>query len=589
MVEHPRSTHSVSWLCLALASALSACSGHFEQPSGAARCDDCENADGGGGSNQTGSSGDPDAPEGIGDPSTPNGVGWSTRFPKLSNAQWENTVKDLFYLDAITGFAEDFTQEPLDKSYTSVAASELTVGQAAWSRYQTGAEKVAASVVGNEATLAKILGAASGDENAQAKAFIASFGMRAYRRPLTPDESDLYLALFAQGPQLVGGDAMKAGVRLVIEAMLQSPHFLYRVESSDKIDPEVKRKAWLSGYEVATRLSYALWDSMPSDALFEAAKAGELDTEKGVAKWAKTMLDDARAQPILLSFHEQTFTISAYGTQDKDPKLNFDATALAPVMQDEARLFFQELIVKGNGGIRELLTSPVAFVNEDTAPLYGLSGVVGQTLQKQTLNAKERAGLLTQLGFLTKNATRSSSDPVHRGLVVLRKILCDEPDPPPMTFKLPSAEAGLTTREVYEKATACGVGCHDTLINPSGFAFEKFDAIGRIRKTEQGKPIDASASLTLRVGYTSQEKNDNPTEKISFDGAVDLMTQLSKQPRVHECYARNWMEYALAREVNPVERGAWELLRDRSLKEGAGRDLLVALVQLDTFRSRISE
>ncbi len=582
MVERLQSTHNAFLLCLALASALNGCSGYIDQPSGSASCASCELDD-------NGAAGDPDAPIGIGDPSTPNGVGWSTRFPRLSNAQWENTVKDLFYLDAITGLAADFTQEPLDKSYSSGAAAELTVGQAAWSRYQTGAEKVAVAIVGNGTALAKLIGTASGDATAQAKTFITTFGLRAFRRPLTTVEVDAYLRLFQQGPQLVGGDAVGAGVRLVIEAMLQSPHFLYRVEASDKIDPKVKRKAWLSGYEVATRLSYALWNTMPSDALLKAAGAGELDTAEGVAKWANSLLDDERAAPILLSFHEQTFSISAYGTQDKDPKLDFDANALAPIMQDEARLFFQELIVKGDAGIREILTSPLAFVNEDTAPLYGLSGVVGQTLQKQTLNDKERAGLLTQLGFLTKNATRSTSDPVHRGLVVLRKVLCDEPDPPPMTFKLPSAEVGLTTREVYEKATACGVGCHDTLINPSGFAFETFDAIGRVRATEQGKPIDAKASLTLRVGYSSREKQANPTTKISFDGPVDLMTQLAKQPRVHECYARNWMEYALAREVNPVERGAWELLRDRSLKQGAGRDLLVALVQLDTFRSRISE
>src|SRR5262249_47911580 len=142
---------------------------------------------------------------------------------------------------------------------------------------------------------------------------------------------------------------------------------------------------------------------------------------------------------------------------------------------EEPRRFFEEILVGQDKGIRELLTTPIAFVNAQTAPLYGLSGVTGNDLKQMDLDPSVRAGLLTQVGFLSQNAGRVLTDPVHRGLAVLRKVLCDEPDPPPAMFMPPTPVAGKTTREIYEAKTACGVGCHDILINPAGFAFEHFD------------------------------------------------------------------------------------------------------------------
>ncbi|HVZ36706.1 MAG TPA: DUF1592 domain-containing protein, partial [Polyangiaceae bacterium] len=394
-------------------------------------------------------------------------------------------------------------------------------------------------------------------------------------------------SLFGMGPNLVGGDAFKAGAQLVIESMLQSPHFLYRVESSAKADSA--GKIWLSGYELATRLSYGFWGAMPSDELLAAAGKGELDTKDGVARWAGKLLDDPRAHDILLTFHEQTFETAAYGTQDKAPSLNFDADALAPVLRDEAHRFFDFVIAQNGGGIARLLTDPTAFVNQDTAPFYGLSGITGTTMQQTSLDPAQRVGLLSQVGFLTKNATQTTSDPVHRGLVVLRKVLCDDPDPPPMMFSAPALMPGKTTRQTYEQATTCGKGCHDTLINPPGFAFEVFDTLGRTRSTEAGQPIDATGTLSIRQGYTSDEKRANPSTPLSFNGPVDMLTKLAATPRVHECYARNWMQYVLARELDPVERGAWESLRDTSLKQSSVRSILVSLVQLDTFRSRVAD
>jgi hypothetical protein len=528
-------------------------------------------------------------PGGVGDATSTNGVGYSTRVPKLTNLQWENSTQDLLRLAAPSGLSDDFTPEARDKGYDTIAASTLTVSGDAWSRYQSAAEALAQQVTGDAAQLAKITPSGTfANDNAKADAFVTQFGRRAFRRPLSAEEKSAYLALYAQGTSLVGGAAFPAGVRLVLEAMLQSPNFLYRVESATNDKNPKDPRAFLSSYEVATRLSFALTNSTPSDELLTAAENKELDSAEGVTKWATKLLDSPRARDVLLSFHEQTFGIAEFGTQDKDPALKFNAAALEPTLKDEARSFFSFVMDQG-AGIELLLTSNVTFVNASTAPFYGLSGVTGTALQQRELDAKSRAGLLTQLGFLTKNATRSGSDPVHRGLGVLRRVLCDEPDPPPMMFMLPQAMPGMTTREVYEKATACGVGCHDTLINPPGFAFEMFDAVGSIRTSDQGKPINAAGTITLREGYTSAEKMAGKTTEVKFDGAVDLMNQLADQPRVHECYARNFMRFVLARELASVERGAGSALGETSQKQRSARELLLSLVKLDAFRARVSD
>lgn len=565
------------------------CTGSIDNLGPQGSCADCNgaapNAGMGSGSGATDSS----EMGGVGDSRTPNGVGYSTRFPKLSNAQWERSVQDLLRLDQPSNLSDSFTQEPGDKGYDNVGAATLTVSGDAWTRYQSAAETLAEQVSADAAKLAKILPSGTfANDTARGDAFIAQFGARAYRRPLTSAEKQAYAALFAQGPALVGGSALNAGVRLVLEALLQSPSFLYRVESATNDKNKNDPLAALSSYEMATRLSYALTGTTPNDELLKAADAGELSSEQGIVKWAGKLLDAPAARALLLSFHEQTFSIAAYGTQDKDAALKFDAEALAPALKEEAERFLGLAIDQG-GGIAQLLTSPITFVNQDTAALYGLSGVTGAGLVQRTLDEKTRAGLFTQLGFLTKNATRTGSDPVHRGLTILRKVLCDEPDPPPMMFELPKPMPGLTTRQVYERSTACGVGCHDTLINPPGFAFEGFDTLGSVRTMEEGKPIDATGTLTLRDGFTAQEKLSHPTTKISFNGAVELMARLVEQPRVHECYARNFMKYVLAREVQPVERGASSALGEQSHKTGSMRALLLSLVKLTTFRSRVSD
>jgi hypothetical protein len=567
-----------------LAAAGWACTGTVgDAPSPVRACATC------GAAGSTGAAGNGQAggaqaggPGGVGNPDSPNGVGWQTRYARLSNAQWEATVTDLFYLPAPLGFSSSVLPEPSDKGYVSEAAATLTVGGDAWARYETGAEAVAGVISADAAKLTKLAAASDPDP---ATALIKGLGRRAFRRALTSDEVAAYVALFKQGPALIGGDAFASGANLVIQTMLQSPHFLYRVERSATVNGLTVP---LSGDEIATRLSYALWNTMPSDALFAAADAGELATADGVKKWAGKLLDDPRANDVLISFHTQTFSTADYGTHDHDASLGFDQKVLAPVLQESARLFFDDVVVQHGGGIRELLTTPAAYVSQQTAPFYDLpSGTPGLT--RVPLDPQRRAGLLTQVGYLSYNSTLTTSDPVHRGLGVLRKVLCDEPDPPPKSFTPPSPQAGMTTRQIYETATSCGVGCHDTLINPPGFSFEHYDAVGKWRDTDNGLPVDSTGTVLVRDGWTSADAKKNPGTKLSFTDAVDLSKKLAETQRVHDCYARRLVEFALSRPVADVERGAGAALGVQSKKASSARELILSLVALDTFRFRVPD
>jgi hypothetical protein len=288
------------------------------------------------------------------------------------------------------------------------------------------------------------------------------------------------------------------------------------------------------------------------------------------------MLDDPRAQQTLVSFHEQLLRVANYGTVSKDPKLFPTFTAdLQPVLQDEAHRFIDD-VVKAGGGISSLLTSPFTYVNSRTAPFYGLSGSFGSTMQRVNLDTQKRAGILTQIGFLSRNGGLVQSDPIHRGVLINLNMLCVKIVAPNMIPPLPEQKPDQTNRERVEAhTTPCGTGCHDIRINPIGFAFEHYDAIGSWRDVDNNKPINSASSYFL----------DGKT--ASFNNAIELSQILSKSRQVHECYATNWLEYALGRPVvASAESASVQLIADASTSGAAAKEMLARITTLDAFRAR---
>jgi hypothetical protein len=504
--------------------------------------------------------------------------GPSTRLFRLTHAQWENTVRDLLYADAPLGLSTSFRVDAKAGPYEfDNGATSLEVDGPLWAQYQRAAVDVAEIVTADAAMLERILPAEAGDETERARAFVISFGRRAFRRPLTDAEVDAHLSLYIEGRDLYDdATGFEAGIRAVIEALLQSPSFLYRIEASDRPDGNVIP---LSGYELASRLSYFVWDSMPDDALLDAAEAGALSDASELEMHARRMLDDPRAVHVVSRFHEVVFDTTRYQLIAPNPAFYPDAPEdLAELAQEEFRRFVEHVASEG-GGVATLLTATDTFANDRLAALYGVD-VAGSAFQRIELDATTRRGLLTQVGFLASHATPVDPDSIHRGVFVAKRLACKELAAPPDNVEpLPSPAEGETNRELVEATTEVAgsvcAGCHASVINPFGYPFEHYDSVGRHRALDNGLPIDATSEVPLDDGV------------IAVDGAVALADALAASPEVHACYARYWVSYAAGRWTTDEEAPLVARLGSTSLDEQLSIiDLVVEVVVSRPFRAR---
>ncbi|MBK8941493.1 MAG: DUF1592 domain-containing protein [Polyangiaceae bacterium] len=516
---------------------------------------------------------------------TPEGVevAPSTRFARLSHRQWENTVVDLFGLDAPVGASSSFTPDPLGgKAFDNNTAS-LDVTPGLWSDYQDAAEEVATLVVGDPALLAKIvpadLPAAMPD---RAEEWLRAFGQRAWRRPLSADEVTAMMVVFNQGAtHFPENDAFTAGVRLSLEAFLQSPYFVYRAELGAL--PNVNGLIELSDWEIATRLSYTLWDTMPDEELFRAAGEGELKSDDGLRAQIDRLLASDRARATIRSFTDQLSDAEQYLALTKSPTLypDFDP-AVGEDMREELHRFAEHVMLDEDGGLRELLTSRTTFVTAELAEIYGLDPATltfdESGFAQVELDAAQRSGLLTRSGFLAWKGTETEPDTILRGVFINRRFICQDLGDPPDEAMGAQLGDEQTNRERVGALTGpgtCGATCHGTFINPIGFAFEHYGALGEWRDDEGGLPIDASASFPFREGETS------------FADALELSDVLADSPQAHACFARYWVEFTLGRDVLAADDPLIEQLADESHAGAPVRDVLAALLESPVFRYRV--
>jgi hypothetical protein len=508
----------------------------------------------------------------------------SSRFVRLSHRQWENTVRDALRLSALPGLSSAFVAEPLRGTFDT-NGSILSVSPDLFGDYQTAAEALAAKVAKDAKQLAALAPPSSGALRVRAEALIQELGLRAFRRPLAAAEVERILALFERGPMLIGsGDAFADGAELVLSYFFQSPHFVYRTELSSAV---IDGKIALNPYEVATRLSYGLTNTMPDDALFAAAAADELRTREGVLSHAERLLGLPGARDTVADFHQQLLNMREYEVVSKDEARYPEfASGVADDLKQEAVSFVHDVVFAQERGLHELLTAPYTFANQRIAALYGLApaarpGSAADAFVRVELDPLQRAGLLTQVGFLAANGEGATPNIIMRGVHVARKILCaDLPPPPAMIPPLPALSATSTNRQRVEeltKGSPCN-GCHTSIINPLGFALEKLDGVGRYRTQENGRAIDATSSYQL------------DGQSVSFDGAVELSALIAGSQQAHDCYSRHWVEYLYGREVDMASAA------DRSLVEQAGslsngdssaKELIVNLVATDAFVTRL--
>jgi hypothetical protein len=415
-------------------------------------------------------------------------------------------------------------------------------------------------------------------QKACAAQFVVEFGRRAFRRPLANDEGVALLALYDRLRSATIGADFPEAIRALIAAMLQAPQFLYHREQGPR--PPLRDGPYLrlGPYEMASRLSYFLWASMPDPVLFAAADAGRLETIDEIAAQARRMLASPKARAVVEDFYLQWLEIADLAAAGAGaPRLSPE---LAQSMVAETRAFVDEIVLgTGNATLTDLLVAPWSYLDAPLAKLYGVAAPAGPGLQRVQLDPAQRAGIFTQASFLAWHANGQDSSPDQRGRVVLAALLClDLPSPP---VALPDQQPllpGQTTRERHmaEIAPPQCASCHG-LMDPPGFAFEHYDGLGTYRTSESGKLVDASGAIDERLSSLSSA--------LRFRDAIDLMSQLAKRPEVTACMVRQWYRYAVRRLELDGEGAALDALSDR-LTGAPLREILVALAQTRSFRMR---
>lgn len=485
---------------------------------------------------------------------------------RLTRAEYDLTVAELLgtSLTPARAFAVD------EELRYFVRNSGIAITAAQLDQYRTAAEDLASDAT---ARLDEVLDcdvASLGDDEC-VRRFIDRFGRRAFRRPLTDRES---AALYALASDFAGDAPTPANrVEGIVQAVLQSPQFLYRTEIGINEGAELE----LTGYELATRLSFLLWSSTPSEELLDAAGAGELDSAEGLSRWAERLMTDPRFENGLRSFVEQWLHLSDLATMSaKDAELfpSFD-DSLRESMRAETVTFFSTVIRDG-GTLSTLLTAPYSYADPAVAAIYGADHP-GEGVTRIELDPERRAGLLTHASLMSLGAHPDQNSPVRRGELIRERFLCDPPPPPPpdVNDAPPPPVPGQTTRErfaIHTESATCA-GCH-ALMDPIGWGFEHFDAIGAYRTEDLGAPVDASGELTQTRDIDGE-----------FEGAAELGARLASSEQVEDCVVDLWFEYGVGR----VDRDGCEAdtARERFRESGGTmQELILGIVQTDAFRRR---
>jgi hypothetical protein len=500
---------------------------------------------------------------------------------RMTRLEYNNTVHDLLGDD--TRPASGFVPEEEALGFTN-QASALVVSPLLAEQYMQAAEDLAA--VAAPGLLAKLPtctnDSASGACKGEVAKVVEELGKRAFRRPVAADEVSEYVDLFTTGTGL--GDSPKdpsVGIQLVVQAMLQGPDFLYRVEfgTNESVEGDVVA---LSSWEMASRLSYLFWNTMPDPDLFAAAEANALTDPAEIEAQARRLLADPRARAGVTNFHDQWLglaKIEDIASSGKDPVLfpDYDDTLL-PLMREETERFFEQAIFEEDADVTSLFTAPWSMMNKPLADFYGVTGPKGDAFERVELDPERHAGFITQAGLLTLYSKPNRTSPVHRGKWVRQSLLCQIPPPPPDAVPpAPDVDPTKTTREQFSEHTSNELcrNCH-RMLDPVGFGFENYDALGRYRDKENGKPVDASGEI-----LETRDANG------PFNGAIELAERLGGSNQVRDCVSRQWFRYGYGRAEQKADACSMAQIEEAFEKSGNDiKELLVALTQTHAFRYR---
>lgn len=504
---------------------------------------------------------------------------------RLTHSQYDHTVRDLLadQIQPASGFPkEDFIngfKNQLEGQGVSPLQAEA---------YGKAAERLAVAAFRGGDQRGLVPGQPQGPTDAAlADKFVRQFGLQAFRRPLSAGEVQTYTKLLLA--EAGRTQEFYDGAAIVVEAMLQSPHFLFRVE----------RGGENAQYEVASRLSYFLWDTMPDAELLELAAKGQLDTREQVETAARRMLADPRAKPALDEFLAQWLRFDGVlsATRDRRRFRDFN-TELAAAMTEETRQLFNHL-VWNDQNFMEFFTANYTFVSSDLARLYELPAPPTEFGRVEYPPDSGRSGVLGHGSFLVSTSKPAETSPTARGLFIRNHFLGHEVPPPPpgVDTALPAIteNAPLTNRqrlEIHLNSEACAT-CH-RLIDPIGMGFEQYNAIGVFQKKmtlqfgggRQGNRQQQPTMVELDLDTSGQIQG---IENSAFTTPKELGKLLAESPACQRCIVKQLFRYALGREETtqdqPVIDGLVEKFRTSGFRF---RELIVALVTSDLFLQKAS-
>jgi len=455
--------------------------------------------------------------------------------------------------------------------YVSVGASQISVTDPMATAYENASLAVVAEVFGDATRWQKLVGCSPKADLSDAcvTTYIQSFGRSAFRRDLISEEVQQWLGVAKNAASLAGTAAQ--GLATATSGLLQSPNFLYRVETN-KLDKSTGRLKY-DGVSMANRLSYLLLGAPPSSALLDAAKAGQLDTAAGVSAAAAPLLTNAGVVDRMAAFFSEYAIAPQVLLVDKTTTLfpTFTA-ALQSSMLQGTQLFLKNVVLGPTADVRSFYNSDQTFVDANLAPIYGVQAPAAGFAQVQLPASSGRAGILGQASIIAGQSQPNRTSPTRRGIFILEHLLCTTPPSPPPGVKIDvTVDPTMTTRQqlTAHRAMASCASCH-MLFDPLGLAMEHFDPIGQYRATENGLAIDATGTL----------------DGMNFDGEAQLGSALAQDPRVMSCLMRNFYRNVNGRVDDVADADqVTSLVQTLATRGYVWRNLLADFVASDAFRS----
>jgi hypothetical protein len=559
-----------SWSVVALALALGAagCAGQITGE-----------ASGGAGNGGGGGGGAPPPP-----PATDVG---RVEIHRLNNLEYDNTIRDLL---GVPGMAQA-TFQPDEQGEFDNTAAAFTINDARYEQYFNAADALGEAAFGDTAARARIMTCApAAATDACTSTIISTFGKRAWRRPLEAAEVARLVTLAADAVKL--GETPEGGVKQVVKTMLASPQFLYRIELDQ--NPASLTPHALGPYELASRLSYLGWSSMPDDMMFAQAANGSIATDAAISSTIDRMLaDPAKGNTFTQSFAGQWLGARDMKGHQVEPTAfpMFDEALRTSMINEQLAYFNEFFTAAAPQPFTSFFSYDANFVDARLARHYGLTGVTATTPAKMTISNDTRVGFLGLAGFLTLTSYSYRTNPTFRGKWVLLNLLCQTiKEPPPNVPTLDAAGKGATDPELQSQNVRVRLAAHRTkadcaschsILDPIGLGLENFDAVGAYRtKYANGDVIDSSGVLPTGEMFSSVQE------------LAGILSSGNYQQKLTDCVSKKMMTYALSRALGPSDQPYLDQVRAQWADPKQGwnlKALLKDIVLNDTFRNRRGE